>query len=76
MNASIGPAVGGLFMGVTSAKMYMMGGLGVFNWLSFIDPTGVDGIHSMILAIVASLIGSAIGFAIEFVTYKPSKQAA
>lgn len=70
--ASIGSAVGGLIIGLTGAMVYMSGGLGVFNWLSFIDP-GVlgNGITHMIWAIVASLVGAAVGFVLEFVTYKP-----
>lgn len=71
INASIGSAVGGLIIGISGAVVYMSGGLGVFNWLSFIDPSGVNGINHMIWAIVASLVGAAVGFAIEFVTYKP-----
>ena len=53
--------------------VYITGGLGVFNWLSFIDPTGVNGISHMIYAIIASLVGAAVGFAIEFATYKPEE---
>lgn len=71
INASIGSAVGGLIIGISGAVVYMSGGLGVFNWLSFIDPSGVNGINHMIWAIVASLVGAVVGFAIEFVTYKP-----
>mgnify|MGYP000576812883 CR=1 FL=1 len=48
INASIGSAVGGLIIGLSGAVVYMSGGLGVFNWLSFIDPSGVNGINHMI----------------------------
>ena len=61
----------GLIIGLSGAVVYMSGGLGVFNWLSFIDPSGVNGINHMIWAIVASFVGAAVGFAIEFATYKP-----
>ena len=71
INASIGSAVGGLIIGISGAVIYISGGLGVFNWLSFIDPSGVNGINHMIWAIVASLVGAAVGFALEFATYKP-----
>ena len=71
VNACIGSAVGGLIIGISGAMVYISGGLGVFNWLSFIDPSGVNGINHMIWAIVASLVGAAVGFALEFVTYKP-----
>ena len=71
INACIGSAVGGLVVGLSGAVIYISGGLGVFNWLSFIDPSGVNGINHMIWAIVASLVGAAVGFALEFATYKP-----
>ena len=71
INACIGSAVGGLVVGLSGAVIYLSGGLGVFNWLSFIDPSGVNGINHMIWAIVASLVGAAVGFALEFATYKP-----
>lgn len=71
INACIGSAVGGLVVGLSGAVIYISGGLGVFNWLSFIDPSGVNGINHMIWAIVASLMGAAVGFALEFATYKP-----
>lgn len=72
IHASIGAAVGGLIIGLSGAVVYMYGGLGVFNWLSFIDP-GVlgNGISHMIWAIVASAAGAAVGFGLEFATYKP-----
>ena len=70
--ASIGSAVGGLIIGISGAVIYMSGGLGVFNWLSFIDPAaGGMGITYMIWAIVASLVGAVVGFVLEFVSYKP-----
>ena len=71
INACIGSAVGGLVVGLSGAVIYISGGLGVFNWLSFIDPSGVNGINHMIWAIVASLVGAAVGFALEFATYNP-----
>lgn len=78
INASIASSIAGLFMGITGAKVFIMGGLGVFNWLSFIDTAGVlgSGISYMILAIIASLGAAVIGFAIEFVSYNPKKAAA
>ena len=76
--ASFGSAVSGLIIGLTGAQVFMSGGLGVFNWLCFIDPAeGGNGISFMVLAIVASLVAAAIAFAIEFATYKaPAQQEA
>lgn len=72
VNACIGSAVGGLVVGISGAVVYISGGLGVFNWLSYIDPAaGGTGITYMIWAIVASLVSAVVGFALEFVTYKP-----
>ena len=76
--ASFGSAISGLIIGLTGAQVFMSGGLGVFNWLCFIDPAeGGNGITFMVLAIVASLVAAAIAFAIEFATYKaPAQQEA
>ncbi len=75
--ASIGSAVGGLIIGATNACLYLSGGLGVFNWLSFIDSTeGGTGITNMIIAIIASLVAAVVAFVIEFVTYKAPAQEA
>lgn len=72
INACIGSAVGGLVIGISGAVIYMSGGLGVFGWLNYIDPAqGGTGVTYMIWAIVASLVAAAVGFAIEFITYKP-----
>lgn len=74
--ASIGSAVGGLIIGITGAVVYISGGLGVFNWLSFMPPVGVEGANFIVAAVVASLVGAAVGFVLEFITYKPeAKQA-
>ncbi len=74
--ASIGSAVGGLIIGITGAVVYISGGLGVFNWLSFMPPAGVEGANYIVAAVIASLVGAAVGFVLEFITYKPeAKQA-
>ena len=71
--ASIGSAVGGLIIGLSGAVTYISGGLGVFNWLSFIDINNVlgAGMTHMVWAIVASLASAVVGFALEYVSYKP-----
>lgn len=70
--ACLGSAAGGLVMGLSGAVSYISGGLGVFNWLSYIDPgTFGTGITNMIWAIVASMVAAVVGFVIEYATYKP-----
>ena len=73
INASIASALSGLFIGIVGAKIFIFGGLGVFNWLSFIDSSNAlgAGITYMIYDIIASLGAAAIGFVIEFISYKP-----
>ena len=75
--ASIGSAISGLIIGITGSAVYMSGGLGMFNWLCFIDSSaGGTGISYMIIAIIASLIAAVIAFVIEFATYKaPAAEA-
>ena len=75
--ASIGSAISGLIIGITGSAVYMSGGLGMFNWLCFIDSSaGGTGISYMIIAIIASLIAAVIAFVIEFATYKaPATEA-
>lgn len=78
VNACIASGVCGLIMGILDTKVFMIGGSGVFMWLSFIDSNNVvgAGITYMIVAIIASLIAAIIGFAIEFITYRPNVQKA
>ena len=62
-------------MGATGALMFISGGLGVFNWLNFIDETpGGYGISMMLCAIIASLVAAVLAFVVEFVTYKPEEK--
>ena len=76
MIASIGSAVGGLIIGITGAVVYISGGLGVFNWLSFLPPAGVEGASFIVPAVIASLVGAVVGFVLEYVTYKPEQKLA
>lgn len=73
--ACIGSAVGGLIIGLSGAVLFISGGLGVFNWLSYLptDPSSTIGATYMIWAIVASLASAVVAFAIEFATYKPEQ---
>lgn len=82
VNACIGSAVGGLIVGITGASLYLVGGLGVFNWLSFIYPASAaafgaadTGISYVVIAIVASLASAVVGFVLEYATYRPQAQA-
>lgn len=73
--ACIGSAVGGLIIGLTGSTVFISGGLGVFNWLSYLptDPASTVGFTYMIWAIVASLAAAVVAFVIEFAIYKPEK---
>ena len=73
--ACIGSAVGGLIIGLTGATVFISGGLGIFNLLSFLptDPASTIGFSMMISAIVACAVSAVVAFAIEFATYKPEQ---
>jgi len=70
IHACIGSVAAGVVVGLSGSVIYISGGLGVFNWLSYIDPSGKMGITYMIWAIIASLVAAAVGFVIEISTYK------
>lgn len=74
VNACIGSAVGGFIIGLSGAVVYISGGLGVFNWLSYVG--GTSGFTYMIWAIVASLASTAVGFGLEISCYHPEKAQA
>ncbi len=73
--ACIGSAVGGLIIGITGATVFISGGLGIFNLLSFLptDPASTVGFSMMISAIIACIASAVVAFAIEFMTYKPEQ---
>ena len=71
--ACIGSAVGGVICGIFNVVSYMSGGMGVFNWLVYINPETGD-MSGMFWSIVASLAAAAVGFIIEWVTYDPEKE--
>lgn len=73
--ACIGSAVGGLIIGLTGATVFISGGLGIFNLLSFLptDPASTIGFSYMIYAIIACAVSAVVAFAIEFATYKPEQ---
>ena len=71
--ACIGSAVGGVICGIFNVVQYMSGGMGVFNWLVFINPSTGD-MSGMWWSIVASLAAAAVGFIIEWVIYDPAEE--
>lgn len=56
----IGGAVGGAIMGALNAKMYVMGGLGIFSVVSYISPEGEAS------GLVSALICGAVSMLVEF----------
>ncbi len=74
--ACIGSCCGGIVSGIGGTMTFANGGLGIFNWLSFIDPNvGGAGITYMVWAIAASLVAAVVAFVIEFAMYKAPEQA-
>ena len=77
VNACIGSAVGGLIISLSGAVSFTTGGMGIFGWLTFIDPAaGGHGITYMIWGIVASAVAAVVGFVIEYASYKPETASA
>ena len=60
----IGGAVGGAIMGAMNAKMYVVGGLGIFSVVSFISPEG--DISGMIAALICGAVSMLVGFLLAF----------
>ena len=65
----IGGSIGGAFMGYGGSKMFMMGGLGVFGFPSFIDATN-NSMSSLVTTSIAVGIASVVGFVLTFLLYK------
>ena len=61
----IAGAIGGAAIGLIDAKIYMVGGLGVFGITNFLNPAG--GNSSSVLGVIAIIIGSTIlGFVLTY----------
>ena len=60
----IGGAVGGAVMGALNAKMYVMGGLGVFGVVSFISPKGDA--SGLVAALICGAVSMVVGFLLAF----------
>ena len=60
----IGGAVGGAVMGALNAKMYVMGGLGIFRVVSFISPKGDA--SGLVAALICGAVSMLVGFLLAF----------
>ena len=60
----IGGAVGGAIMGALNAKMYVMGGLGIFSVVSFISPEGE--VSGLVAALICGAVSMLVGFLLAF----------
>ena len=60
----IGGAVGGAVMGALNAKMYVMGGLGIFGVVSFISPKGDA--SGLVAALICGAVSMLVGFLLAF----------
>lgn len=64
----IGGGVGGAVFALLGGKSYVMGGLGIFGVVNYIDPTGnAIGMYYSFIAIAASMI---VGFLLTFFFWK------
>lgn len=60
----IGGAVGGAIMGALNAKMYVMGGLGIFLVVSYISPEGEA--SGLVAALICGAVSMLVGFLLAF----------
>lgn len=60
----IGGAVGGAVMGALNAKMYVMGGLGIFGVVSFISHKGDA--SGLVAALICGAVSMVVGFLLAF----------
>ena len=60
----IGGAVGGAVMGALNAKMYVMGGLGIFAVVSYISPKGDA--SGLVAALICGAVSILVGFLLTF----------
>ena len=70
----IGGAVGGAIFGLLGIKSFMFGGLGVFQFPCFIDPSTND-LSGMYNALIVAAVSFAIGFGLSFPLYKDDAPA-
>ena len=65
----IGGAVGGALVALLGVKLYIFGGLGIFQYPCFIDPATND-VSGMYNGMIVSAVAFAVGFAMAFPLYK------
>lgn len=70
----VGGAAGGVVMTMLSTKSYLMGGLGVFGIINFIDPVTND-ISGMFHALLCIIVSSLVGFLLTFFLWREDAQA-
>lgn len=64
----IGGAISGAIMGMFGTKIYLIGGMGVFSFISMIPETGLD--WSVYGALIAAVVGFAITFGLTLFFHK------
>src|SRR5699024_10262041 len=70
----VASAAGGGIVGMSGAGFYMLGGLGIFSYPSFIGPEGIG--FPVMMAVVATIIAFVLAFVIVYFTYKEGTAAA
>lgn len=71
----IGGAIGGALVALLGVKLFIFGGLGVFQYPCFIDPATND-LSGMYNGMIVSAVAFAAGFAMTFPLYKDEVKAA
>ncbi len=70
----IGGAIGGALVALLGVKLFIFGGLGVFQYPCFIDPATND-VSGMYNGMIVSSVAFTAGFAMAFPTYKDEEPA-
>lgn len=70
----IGGAIGGALVALLGVKLYIFGGLGVFQYPCFIDPVTND-VSGMYNGMIVSAVAFAAGFGMAFPLYKDEAPA-
>lgn len=65
----IGAAIGGGIIGAANAKLYIIGGLGLFGLPNYIDPK-THSVYSLIWVLIALAVGMAVSFILTLILYK------